>query len=111
MDHSTQELNSIIKKSITGQWQLSWENSIKGRILHKIQPTVNRKKPLQLNLSPTEQRITNRLRTGKTTLKICQGPNRKKRRHGPQQKKERKEGMDLNKKGEKKKKREKVKKA
>ncbi|KAK3588852.1 hypothetical protein CHS0354_035994 [Potamilus streckersoni] len=31
-EHSKQELNSIIKKSITDQWQRLWTNSTKGRV-------------------------------------------------------------------------------
>ncbi|KAK3589341.1 hypothetical protein CHS0354_026998 [Potamilus streckersoni] len=62
---------------ITGERHLFWENSTKGRVLHTIQPTVSRKNPIQLNISPAEQRIINRVRTGKTNLRTCQGPNQR----------------------------------
>ncbi len=40
--YSKAELKSIIKKGINTNWQLFWDNELKGRHLHSVQPMVGR---------------------------------------------------------------------
>ncbi|KAK3577125.1 hypothetical protein CHS0354_037457 [Potamilus streckersoni] len=81
VDYTIREIYSSIRTYINTKWQLQWENSATYTLLHQLQskgkstPTT----PIDYT-SRKHNKITNRLRTGKTLLQSNLGKHLKDRR-------------------------------
>ncbi len=64
--YSKAELKSIIKKGINTNWQLFWDNELKGRHLYSVQPMVGRGRNSRGRRK--EACVISRLRLGHTGL-------------------------------------------